>query len=160
MPWQIKCHVYKCISFRAASYEVCYDAQTIQTAKYPFLQHKSLALTMKASALLWVSRLYFRNKKSRCDLFSEVSPSLKQQSQSQNWLLDNCAMKKYRICNNTLITISENYPATLRIATICFVHFPNDQILMKTRERKVETIKSNKKMKTKEQSKKWKVITC
>lgn len=66
-------------------------------------------------------------------------------------------MKKYRICNNTLITISENYPATLRIATICFVHFPNDQILMKTRERKVETIKSNKKMKTKEQSKKWKV---
>lgn len=67
--------------------------------------------------------------------------------------LDNSAMKKYRIRNNTLITISENYPATLRIATICFVHFHNDQILMKIRGRKVETIRSNKKKKKRNSSK-------
>lgn len=40
MPWQIKCHHYKCISFRTTSCEVCCAAQTIQTAKY-FLLSKS-----------------------------------------------------------------------------------------------------------------------
>lgn len=57
-----------------------------EDSKNLFLYHKSLALTIKVLALLWVSRLYFRNKKSRFDssIFwnlsfpKAISPVLKQ----------------------------------------------------------------------------------